>query len=126
VSKNDPLSILDFKRGFRNKSTTRRQYWLYGSERLITTFINRKAKKENNLPCFILIDIKMPRMNGKDFILEIAKDDVLRHIPRKVFSTLISPIDNQFFLSHDVQAVIKPTEFKALVDEVEEILPHCA
>lgn len=39
------------------------------------------------LPNFIFLDIRMPRLNGKKCLLEIKKDERLRHIPVIIYTT---------------------------------------
>ena len=39
------------------------------------------------LPDFIFLDIRMPRINGKQCLFEIKKDDRLKHIPVVIFTT---------------------------------------
>ncbi|MBC7947437.1 MAG: response regulator [Chitinophagaceae bacterium] len=41
----------------------------------------------NTLPDYIFLDIRMPRVNGKQCLLEIKKDDRLKHIPVVIFTT---------------------------------------
>ena len=39
------------------------------------------------LPDFIFLDLRMPRFNGKRFLLEIKKDEVLKKIPVIIYTT---------------------------------------
>ncbi len=43
--------------------------------------------KANRLPCLILLDIKMPRMGGIEFLDEIKKDEQLKQIPVVMFTS---------------------------------------
>ena len=38
-------------------------------------------------PCLILLDLKMPKMGGLEFLQEVKKDKTLRRIPVVVFTT---------------------------------------
>ena len=40
-----------------------------------------KTQNLENLPCFIILDINMPIMNGIEFLEIIKKDDKLKQIP---------------------------------------------
>lgn len=39
------------------------------------------------LPDFIFLDIRMPRFNGKKCLIEIKKDERLKHIPVIIYTT---------------------------------------
>lgn len=41
----------------------------------------------NRKPCLILLDIKMPKMDGLEFLREIKKDEELKQVPVVVFTS---------------------------------------
>ncbi len=43
--------------------------------------------KANRLPCLVLLDLKMPRMGGLEFLDELKKDEQLKQIPVVVFTS---------------------------------------
>jgi DNA-binding NtrC family response regulator len=48
----------------------------------------RILKDEHNLlPDYIFLDLRMPRINGKQCLEEIIKDERLRHIPVFIYTT---------------------------------------
>src|SRR4051812_6820580 len=44
-------------------------------------------REEHPLPSLILLDLKMPRMNGFEFLVWIKKREELRHLPVVVLSS---------------------------------------
>ncbi|HVG16463.1 MAG TPA: response regulator, partial [Chitinophagaceae bacterium] len=40
-----------------------------------------RAKEEDTLPCLVILDINMPRMDGKQTLAEIKKDNQLSGVP---------------------------------------------
>ena len=46
-----------------------------------------KIEGTEHLPCFIILDINMPIMNGIEFLEIIRKDDTLKQIPVVVHTT---------------------------------------
>ncbi len=46
-----------------------------------------KIESPEHLPCFIILDINMPIMNGIEFLEIIRKDDTLKQIPVVVHTT---------------------------------------
>ncbi len=43
--------------------------------------------KANRLPCLVLLDLKMPRMGGIEFLDKIKKDEQLKQIPVVMFTS---------------------------------------
>lgn len=50
-------------------------------------------KKDSDLPDFILLDLNMPVMNGKEFLAIIRKDKRLCHIPVTIHTTSTNAVD---------------------------------
>jgi CheY-like chemotaxis protein len=82
-------------------------------------------KEQNTLPCIIVLDINMPKVNGRETCLAIKKDDVLAAIPLIIFSTSNSALDRLFFENKDVVYITKPTEFDQIVEVANELLDKC-
>ncbi len=51
----------------------------------------QKLQSKELAPDVIFLDLNMPVMNGEQFLVEIKRDDVLRHIPVIIFSTSSYP-----------------------------------
>jgi two-component system, response regulator len=67
-------------------------------------------------PGLILLDLNMPRKDGREALREIKADPCLRQIPVVVLTT--SKADEDIFRSYDLGAnsfVTKPVTFKSLV-----------
>ena len=62
-------------------------------------------------PCLVLLDLKMPKMDGLEFLAEVKKDKTLRRIPVVVFTT--STYDGDKIKSFDLSVagyMVKPTD----------------
>lgn len=79
-------------------------------------------KLHNNikqLPDFIFLDLNMPCMDGRTFLSEVKKDELLKNIPVIIFTTSSSSKDIEdtrklgahFFIT-------KPAEFQKLRSEI--------
>lgn len=77
------------------------------------------------LPCLIVLDINMPRMDGKQTLVAIQKDSALASIPVVLFSTSSSALDKTFCEAKHVELVTKPFEFEALYQTASRLLRHC-
>jgi CheY-like chemotaxis protein len=84
-----------------------------------------KAKKEDALPCLVILDINMPRMDGKQTLAEIKKDGKLSELPVVVFSTSNNPMDKVYCDHYGVELVTKPSNMPQMQHEVKRLLQPC-
>jgi CheY-like chemotaxis protein len=74
------------------------------------------------LPGLILLDLNMPRKDGREALREIKADPRLRRIPVVVLTT--SKAEEDMLRSYDIGAsafVVKPVSFEALVEVMKAI-----
>jgi CheY-like chemotaxis protein len=90
------------------------------------------AGKKPALPCLILTDLKMPRMNGFEFLSWLKQHPDLRHIPTIVLSSSGEPEDRR--RAAELGAVdywVKPAQMEVLMALVKEmrdtwVAAHCS
>ena len=73
-------------------------------------------------PGLILLDLNMPRKDGRTVLKEIKSDPELRQIPVVVLTT--SKADEDVFKSYDLGVnsyIVKPVTFEALVDILQTL-----
>ncbi len=73
-------------------------------------------------PGIILLDLNMPRMDGRAALKEIKKDPELRQIPVIVLTT--SKADEDIYRSYDLGVnsyIVKPVTFESLVDVLQTL-----
>lgn len=73
-------------------------------------------------PGIILLDLNMPRKDGREALGEIKKDDKLRRIPIVVLTT--SKEEEDIFRSYDLGVnsyITKPVTFQGLVEAMKTI-----
>ena len=74
-----------------------------------------------DLPGLILLDWKMPRMNGRDFLKTIKAHPEWRQIPTCVLTTSDAPEDiTEAYLNHANAYIKKPVSFNALVQLMQQ------
>src|SRR6478672_5402817 len=83
-----------------------------------------RAKQSGELPCLIIMDINMPKMDGRRAIQLIKEDKDLSKIPLVVFSTSSSSLDKRYFELYQVQYITKPNQYQAFTNKVSEMLSH--
>jgi CheY-like chemotaxis protein len=80
------------------------------------------AKREAPRPGLILLDLNMPRKDGREALREIKSDPDLRHIPVVVLTT--SKTEEDVARAYDLGAnsfITKPVTFDGLVEIVRTI-----
>jgi CheY-like chemotaxis protein len=80
------------------------------------------ATGEAPRPGLILLDLNMPRKDGRTVLKEIKSDPELRQIPVVVLTT--SKADEDVFKSYDLGVnsyIVKPVTFEALVDILQTL-----
>ena len=77
------------------------------------------------LPCLIVLDINMPRMDGRETLVKIKSDKRLSKIPIVIFSTSSSPMDKTFFERYNTAYFVKPIKFQELKNTAERLINIC-
>jgi|SRR5665647_986976 len=81
-------------------------------------FIDRKTKN----PSMILLDLKMPRMDGLEFLSIVKKDAKFKSIPVIMLTSSLEEKDLIEGYDLGVNAyVVKPVDFFSLIDIVKKI-----
>lgn len=82
----------------------------------------RYKTRRKGHPAVILLDIKMPRMDGMEVLKAIRGDEKLRTIPVVMLTSSREEPDLKKCYELGVNAyVVKPVDFKSFVDAVKEI-----
>lgn len=74
------------------------------------------------LPSLILLDLNMPRMDGREALHEIKADPRLRHLPVVVLTT--SRAEEDVLRTYQLGAnsyIVKPVTFESLVEVVQQL-----
>ncbi len=92
----------------------------------VMDYIKRKGKFSDPAtsirPCFILLDLNMPRMDGRKALLFLKSDSQLKKIPVVVLST--SSAEEDILRSYNLGAnsfITKPVTFDGLVSTMESL-----
>jgi CheY-like chemotaxis protein len=82
-------------------------------------FLYDQHKQRGDLPDLILMDIKMPRMNGIETLAAIKQDPDLRHIPVIMLSTSTNEAEMHVCLKCGAAAYLaKPLEASEFDDKI--------
>jgi CheY-like chemotaxis protein len=85
-------------------------------------FLRSSASVTGGLPDLILLDLNMPRLDGRQFLQAVKSSESLRAIPVVVFTTSSSPVDvNQSYARYANAYVTKPVDLDGFTDAVHRI-----
>lgn len=89
--------------------------------------IEALGKIEEQRPDLIILDLKMPRLNGFEVIKKLKKDERFLNIPIIILTaTRITQKDKEFGLTLGAAKYLtKPFEPQELVREIKEVLERC-
>ena len=76
-------------------------------------------------PCLILLDLNMPRMDGREALREMKADPSLRHIPVVVFTT--SNDTDDIMAAYQLGAssfIVKPASYERLVAVLGSLMDY--
>ncbi len=89
-------------------------------------YLHRRGKyappAEAALPCFILLDLNMPRMDGREALKLIKSDDAFKSIPLVILTT--SKAEEDILRGYNLGAnsyITKPVTFEGLVTVVRSL-----
>ena len=80
------------------------------------------ADRDDDLPAFVLLDLKMPKVDGLEVLRQIKSDARLRQTP--VVMLTASREESDLIRSYQLGVnayVVKPVEFSAFMDAVRQI-----
>ncbi|MBN2419435.1 MAG: response regulator [Deltaproteobacteria bacterium] len=87
------------------------------------SFLRREGEYENTArPDLILLDLNLPKKDGREVLMEIKKDEDLRRIPVVVLTT--SRAEEDIIRTYDCYAncyITKPVDFDQFINVVKSI-----
>ncbi|MES2328881.1 MAG: response regulator [Bacteroidota bacterium] len=82
----------------------------------------KSLKAKNAYPKFILLDLNMPKMDGREVLKNLKTDEEFRKIPVIIFSTTKNQLEVK--RCYDLGAntyIVKPVNFDSLVETIQHI-----
>jgi CheY-like chemotaxis protein len=138
LAEDDPDDQLLVKRAFASADLTTDLRFVNDGEELLDYLYHRAGHREETSPRpgLILLDLNMPKKDGREALREIKADPALKHIPVIVLTT--SNREEDIFHSYAMGAssyIVKPVVFSDLVEVIKTLetywfrvveLPPCA
>jgi len=85
-------------------------------------FFNESGRvHELGLPALLIVDLNMPKKNGREAIRELSERSVYRHFPTVVFSTTVNEFERSRCEELGITSFfVKPSDFNQLVGLVAQ------
>ncbi len=92
----------------------------------VLDYLNNRGRfqdeSDNPLPALILLDLNMPKKDGREVLAEIKKDAKWRSIPIVVFTTSTADEDIQHTYSLGVNSYItKPVTYNGMIETMQSL-----
>ncbi|MDQ6814758.1 MAG: response regulator [Bacteroidota bacterium] len=85
----------------------------------------KSLSTDDPTPCLIILDINMPRMNGKEALIKIRQMQRFRNVPSILFTTSSQPRDKDFADRYDAGFLTKPIDFTQMDVIASKFIEHC-
>lgn len=119
----DDLDDLQFVReSFAEHAEDIQLHTFPGAIELLEYIANRKT---NTPPCLVILDINMPRLDGKTALKLLRNIHGYENIPVVLFTTSMSPYDAQFAHSYNASFISKPLTSLQMDAITKNFLDHC-
>lgn len=94
-----------------------------GEEALDYLFYRGKyAAREKNIPSFVLLDLKMPKMDGLEVLKTIRESDIYKTLPVVMLTS--SQMESDVYKSYELGVnafVVKPIDFNEFIQAIKNI-----
>ena len=112
----DPGDVLMTREALADAKMANELYVVSNGEEALA-FLNQEGEyADAPRPGLILLDLNLPRVDGREVLAQIKADDILRRIPVVVLTT--SEAEEDILRSYDLHAnanVTKPVDFERFV-----------
>jgi CheY-like chemotaxis protein len=123
IAEDDPDDRLMINEAFQESLVSNSIYFVEDGVELLN-YLNRQGRYKDPsdapTPDLILLDLNMPRKDGREALAEIKSDPRLRYIPVVVLTT--SKAEEDIMRSYDIGAasyITKPVTFDGLVEAIK-------
>lgn len=112
----DDADDLELITGFFKEFTRELTVLEFKDGKEVVKFLDEFATATNP-PDLIVLDINMPRMNGKETLVHIRNHPRFGNVPVMIYTTSVNEADEVFCEQHRASWIFKPTR----IDEVKAV-----
>jgi len=117
----DQVDIMTVKRGFKDLAVLN-PLVIAGNGEEALQYLNNPSQ---GLPCVILLDINMPKMNGHEFLGQLKQHTVFKSIPVIMLTSSKEQqdVDNSFELGISGY-ILKPVDYPLFLTSIQVLAPY--
>jgi CheY-like chemotaxis protein len=83
--------------------------------------------ENSHLPCLIVLDLNMPKLNGTETLRRIKKNEQYQDISVVIYSTSINPLEKEKCIELGARDYItKPVSFRESISTAMRLIEICA
>lgn len=86
----------------------------------------KNLSSDDPVPCLIILDINMPRMDGKEALVKIRQMKRFEDIPSILFTTSSQKRDKDFAEKYNAGFLTKPIDFTQMDIIARKFIEHCS
>ena len=86
--------------------------------------LNQLESERKPFPSLIMIDMNMPKMNGRETLQHIRNNRKWRHIPVAIFTTSANTDDIEFCKNFGSACITKPMNYSDYSATLEKLINH--
>jgi CheY-like chemotaxis protein len=91
----------------------------------VLDFLEKKLKQRAELPDMIILDLNMPKKNGKETLSELKKNPLFEKIPVVIYTTTCNDVEVR--LCYELGAstyIVKPSDYDQIREVVASLKNH--
>lgn len=97
--------------------------WVKDGEEALNYLYKYENSVENNLPSLVILDLRLPKLNGHEVLREIKSSENLKIIPVVILTTSTSNEDVvDAYINYANSYLVKPINFEELQETIKEIV----
>jgi CheY-like chemotaxis protein len=87
----------------------------------------RDCHARHDHPCLVVLDLNMPKMNGRQVLNFLKANDIFKSIPVIIYSTSLNPLERDQCMSLGAHSyIIKPITYSQSVDTAKLFYSFCS
>lgn len=75
--------------------------------------------KKDSYPCLIILDMRLPKLNGIETLELLRTDDLYRLIPVVIFSSMLTESEKERCLGLGAEVLVKPLTYSEWLDVLD-------
>ena len=82
--------------------------------------------EHDTIPCLIILDINMPKLDGKETLIKVRQIPELQTVPVILFTTSSQQMDRKFAHANNAGFITKPIDFQQMDKIANKFIDHCS